>query len=208
MLGQLAKHMQVPVNSGEQRTATCAAVADPEDPIREAVAQGKPDAAIELCAARFGGSIGRLCMALLGSQAEAEDVVQETLVTAHGSLAQWRGEGSLRAWLFGIARRKCARQLERKSAHALKLQLVTPPASPDDDAEQRLLANERARKARLALAAVKPSEREALVLRYVGELSFKEIAEACGIDEAAARKRVSRALHKLRASVRHEESEP
>ena len=40
--------------------------------------------------------------------------------------------------------------------------------------------------------------------RFEGDLSFKEVAEACGIDEAAARKRVSRALAKLRAELGEE----
>ena len=55
-----------------------------------------------------------------------------------------------------------------------------------------------AQRARDALAKLKPSEREAVVLRYEGELSFRELAAACGVDEAAARKRVSRALSRLR----------
>jgi RNA polymerase sigma-70 factor (ECF subfamily) len=37
-----------------------------------------------------------------------------------------------------------------------------------------------------------------VVLRYESDLSFREVAEACGIEEAAARKRVSRALERLR----------
>ena len=54
---------------------------------------------------------------------------------------------------------------------------------------------------RNALAELKPSEREAVVLRYDAGLSFREVAAACGVDEAAARKRVSRALSRLRASL-------
>jgi RNA polymerase sigma-70 factor (ECF subfamily) len=64
------------------------------------------------------------------------------------------------------------------------------------------------RKARLlrdALEKLKPSEREALVLRYVADLSHREIAMACGLDEAAARKRISRALERMRSLVPSEE---
>ena len=55
--------------------------------------------------------------------------------------------------------------------------------------------------ARNALAQLKPSEREAVVLRYDAGMSFREVAVACGVDEAAARKRVSRALIRLRESL-------
>ena len=60
---------------------------------------------------------------------------------------------------------------------------------------------QRAERARAALEQIRPSEREAVVLRYAAELSFREVGEACGIDEAAARKRVSRALARLREAL-------
>lgn len=152
-------------------------------------------ATAELLVDEHAVAVGRLCMALLGSQAEAEDALQETLLSALVSLESFRGEGTLRAWLFGIARRKCARQLEarareREKKHELGLQ---PPALPEG-AERATMA----RRARRLLEEIKPTEREAVVLRFAGELSFRELGQACGIEEAAARKRVSRGLSRLR----------
>lgn len=69
------------------------------------------------------------------------------------------------------------------------------------DAGELSLERERAQRARAALAKLKPSEREAVVLRYDSGLSFREVALACGVDEAAARKRVSRALARMRADL-------
>ena len=63
-----------------------------------------------------------------------------------------------------------------------------------------------ARRARLLLGEIRPTEREALVLRYAAELSFREVAQACGIDEAAARKRVSRGLLRLRTLLGEDKS--
>jgi RNA polymerase sigma-70 factor, ECF subfamily len=159
-----------------------------------ALRAGDKRRALGLCMREHGRAVGRLCMALLGSQAEAEDAVQDTFIAAHAGFDGFRGDGSLRAWLFGIARRRCARALERRG--------VTRTMEPDPGhapaADELLEARQRANTARALLADVKPSEREALLLRYVGELSFREVAEACGIDEPAARKRVSRALARLR----------
>ena len=70
-----------------------------------------------------------------------------------------------------------------------------------DPAELVELARDGVR-ARALLEQIRPSEREALLLRYLGELSFREVADAAGIDEAAARKRVSRALLHLRELMR------
>jgi RNA polymerase sigma-70 factor, ECF subfamily len=177
------------------------------DPIAELIAAGDHRAAVARCAQEHGAAIGRLCMALVGSQPDAEEVLQETLLAAHRSMAGYRGEGSVRSWLFGIARRQCARHLERRGrpARAAHLQLVGDEGAPSP--AQDVAAERRARVLREALAKLRPTEREALVLRYQGELSFREIAAMCGIDEAAARKRASRGLDRLRGLLAMEELE-
>ena len=168
--------------------------------IEAALHRHEHGAALMLCARQHGAAIGRLCMALVGSQADAEDLTQETLLAAHDAFASWRGDGSIRAWLFGIARRKCARHLESRTAGRAKLELLrddAPAPDPADAAADRQMAA----RARKALAEIRPTEREALILRYAGGLSFREVAAACGIDEAAARKRVSRAHARLREDL-------
>jgi len=166
---------------------------NPDDEVLAAIRAGDRRHALALCAQHVA-SIGRLCMALLGSQSEADDAVQDTLLAAHRGLQDFRGEGTLRAWLFGIARRRCARTLESRRL----VRAVGEPPEPPPDAGELLEARRRAEAARKLLGELRPTEREALVLRYVGELNFREVGEACGIDEAAARKRVSRALARLR----------
>ena len=184
------------------RTESRAEDADVESDreVTDALRAGDQQRALMLCARRHGRSVGRLCMALLGSQAEADDAVQDTFVAAHGAFDGYRGDGPLRAWLFAIARRRCARALERRGR--------APETERDRDeaprADELIAARQRAETARALLAEVRPSEREALLLRYVGELSFREVAAACGIDEPAARKRVSRALARLRELGRNE----
>ena len=172
-------------------------VAKPTDSIAVLIAEGDYHQAISLCADNFGLPLGRMCMALLGSQADAEEVVQETLIAAHRGIASYRGEGSVGSWLYGIARRQCARHLEKKRCQEHHLRLVA-----DDEVnagpENSIVTRRRARSVRAALDRLKPSERETLVLRYQAELSFREIASICGIKEAAARKRASRGLQRLR----------
>jgi RNA polymerase sigma-70 factor (ECF subfamily) len=145
--------------------------------------------------------VGRFCMALLGSQSEAEDALQETLVAALDGLESFRGEGSLRAWLLTIARRCCARRLElRARERELRQNLAVPEATAS--AERLSMA----RRARQLLGEIRPTEREALILRFAAELSFREVGQACGIDEAAARKRVSRGLARLRSLLGEDKS--
>lgn len=172
-----------------------------EQGIVSAVKSGDHRAAVALCARHYGAAIGRLCMALVGSQEEADDLTQETLIDAHAGFGSWRGDSSVRSWLFAIARRKCARHLERTTRRQARLRLVHD-SERGNSSDELLALRQTAEKARQALGAIRPSEREALVLRYAGELSFREVGDACGIDEAAARKRVSRALARLRDAVK------
>ena len=187
----------IPLGLAGSQPGGASAGAEPDQDILAALAGGDRRHALTLCARRHGPALGRLCMALLGSQSEADDAVQETLLAAHAGFDDFRKEGSLRAWLFGIARRRCARVKERRGAlHAMAD--GTEPRTADDLLEVR----RRAETARALLARLRPTEREALLLRYGSELSFREVGGATGIDEATARKRVSRALARLRELVK------
>ena len=178
------------------------------DPIERLIRDGKHREAAGMCARMHGAALGRLCMALLGSQAEAEEAVQETLLAACRAMGDWRGDGTVRAWLFGIARRQCARRYERGAREGRAARLVDEDAARGGDSPAAaVIAIRRALAVREALAELKPSEREALVLHYQGGLSFGEIARACGIDEAAARKRASRGLARLRKTITAENVE-
>lgn len=183
--------------SVEQVTVSAAAASASQlasdSDILAAARRGDREAASELLVGAHAPALGRVCLALLGSQTEAEDALQETLLDALEGLAGFRGEGSLRAWLSGFARRRCARRLETRTRRR-EVEATLPPRESPASAEQLALAG----RARRLLEDVKPTEREALVLRFSAELSFREVGEACGIDEAAARKRVSRGLLRLR----------
>lgn len=177
------------------------AMESPVDPIEELIAGGRHREALAACARAHGPALGRVCMALLGSQADADEAVQESLLAAHRGFAGFRRDGTVRAWLFGIARHVCARRLEGRRRDQRLLEVVPADGAADDGFATR----QRARLVRRGLEQLKPSERDALVLRYVADLSHREIAVACQIDEAAARKRVSRALEALRSVLPAEE---
>jgi RNA polymerase sigma-70 factor (ECF subfamily) len=187
---------------GGDMQALAAKVVGP-DPIVELIHAGHHRDALAACARTHHVVLGRLCMALLGSQADADEAVQETLLRAHRAMASYRAEGSVKAWLCGIARHVCAHVLETRRRGRELLELVPT----EGEAREAFELRRTARVLRVALEKLKPSEREALALRFVADLSHREIAETCGLDEAAARKRVSRALDRLRSVMPTEENE-
>lgn len=195
---------------GVEMQVQAVAIPSSSDPIVELIREGQHREALTACARTHHTILGRLCMALLGSQADADEAVQETLLRAHRAMASYRAEGSVKAWLCGIARHVCAHTLETRRRGRELLEVVPPEeeGSPRSGGQRDAFeARRRTRLVREALEKLKPSEREALVMRFVADLSHREIAVACGLDEAAARKRTSRALARLRSIVPTEEIE-
>lgn len=125
--------------------------------------------------------------ASLGAASEADALVVETLAGAFRE-AGASDESTLETTaLFASLRRRCAQALERRRR---------APLTP---ADERVGPGGRTR---ALLAAIRPSEREALLLRYVGGLSTAEVARVCGIDVELAEARVSRALASLCRAAR------
>lgn len=188
--------------AGTAKTHDGVSAADRQPPttFQEAMERGDHRAALAICVREHGESVGRLCMAMLHSQTEAEEVAQETLLAAYESFPSFRFEAPVRAWLLGIARKKCLKTLLQRRRHEEKSAELPPPSEPEG-AEERIHRRRRAVKARAVLQQLKPTEREALLLRYQGELSYRGVAFACAVEEPTARKRVSRALLHLRAAL-------
>jgi len=176
---------------------------EPLDPIVALMRDGQHRDALAACAKTHGPILGRLCMALLGSQADADEATQETLLRAHRGMGSYRAEGTVKAWLCGIARHVCAHMLETRRKQREILEVV--PIEPE--ARDVFATRRRSRAVRDGLAKLKPTEREALVMRYVADLSHREIALACNLDEPTARKRISRALARLRSVMPEQEIE-
>ncbi len=130
----------------------------------------------------------------------AEDMAQEALIEAFRHLGTLRDAGKFRGWLFTILRNKCYRYLQRRHPEELPL---------DEAAEElscTLALDEEAPFAEL-LDMLPVQGREILAARYLYALSFKEIGEALGISEAAARVRCTRARAQLRVLLQQHEAE-
>jgi RNA polymerase sigma-70 factor (ECF subfamily) len=191
------------VGDGMETAVATQLAGEPIDPIVALMQDGRHRDALAACATAHGVILGRLCMALLGSQADADEATQETLLRAHRAMASYRAEGSIKAWLCGIARHVCAHMLETRRKQRELLEVVPVEAEARDVFAMR----RRSRAVREGLAKLKPTEREALVLRFVADLSHREIATACNLDEPTARKRISRALARLRSVMPEQEIE-
>jgi len=124
----------------------------------------------------------------------ADDVFQETMLAALRAYDQVRDPGSVRAWLFSIAARK-AIDAHRDTARA-------PQPVPDPDpATGAAEAGSVAGSIWAHVRRLPEKQREAVALRFLGDLSHREIAQVMQTSEAAARRNVFEALKRLRAEV-------
>lgn len=154
---------------------------------------------------RYFDRVYGLAYRLLGERTAAEDATQDVFLKVHRAADRLDPDRDPEPWLRTITTNVC-RDLWRSGAHRLARRSSSLDAGPAADAalasrgrtpEGDLLAGERERLVREALAGLPESLREAVVLREYQGLGYDEIARTLGINETAARKRYSRALAEL-----------
>ena len=195
--------------AGRSPLGSAASVEVPDDlEVVHAVLAGEREA-FRVLVERESAAIVRVCYRVLGDVHEAEDVAQETFVTAYRSLAGWRGEGPFGAWLARIAVRLAVRQAGRRKAVAWARPvdagaldpLAALPASPRVQPEQAALRAERDTATRRALAGLAEPYREVVALRFFGERSLEEIAALTGRPLGTVKTHLRRGLLRLREAL-------
>jgi RNA polymerase sigma-70 factor, ECF subfamily len=146
----------------------------------------------------------RLAYRILGDREDAEDVAQDTFVTAYRSIATFRGDGPIGAWLRTIATRLAIRRAADRSAETR----LSPQLDDSDRTEPgplaAVLSAERGAAVRRAINALSEAQREVVALRLFGELSLQEIADATGQPLSTCKSHLRRGLQRLRVALRDE----
>lgn len=135
---------------------------------------------------RHAGAIARFA-ASEGAREEIEEIVQDTFVRAFGSLDAFRGESSLRTWLFTIARRLILDRRRAARRRPASVEMQEGDVSTEYDALDAMIANESESKVRNAVDRLTRTQREVFLLRVNEGLSYREIAGIVGTTEGAAR---------------------
>ncbi|HEY7294740.1 MAG TPA: RNA polymerase sigma factor [Dehalococcoidia bacterium] len=167
-------------------------------------------AAYEELVQRYSRPIFNFVYRMLGSYADADDIAQDVFVQVYKSLPSARTDLPFKPWLYVIARNKCLDFLKRK-----RPLFFSDVDSPDDDGDsiaERVQDTEplpedlveRADLQRIlheAVLALPERYRQVVAMRYSGELSFAEIAEALGLPENTVKTHFHRAKGLLRGRL-------
>lgn len=159
----------------------------------------------------YSEPIYRLGLKMLGSEQDAEDVLQETFMKALRSIREFEGRSSISTWLYRIAMNEIFLTLRKRKP------IEEPLDGYDSDGEEpekpreiidwcclpenELMTAEVRETMNQAIEKLSPALRSVFILRDMNHLSVKETAEALGISEAAVKTRLLRARLQLREEL-------
>jgi RNA polymerase sigma-70 factor (ECF subfamily) len=169
------------------------------------------EAAYEALLSRFQAPVFNLVSRLLRDTGEACDVVQEVFLKVFRKIDSFRGDSSLKTWIYRIAVNEAhnhSRWIGRHRRQEVGLEgeedsrgycdtLSAPGSSPFD----YVLDRERHRLVEAALAELSPGFRTAVVLRDVEDLSYEEIAQILDIPLGTVKSRILRGREALRREL-------
>jgi len=146
---------------------------------------------------RHRSAVFRFAWRLSGSTATADDVMQECFLALVRGAAYDSERGTLRTYLFGIARNLLLRHWRISGREAEE----SDEAVATTDVLGNLLTKERSELVARAVAQLPPLQREAIVLFTYEEMSLEQIAEIVGADVGAVKSRLRRARESLHAAL-------
>jgi RNA polymerase sigma factor (sigma-70 family) len=160
--------------------------------------------AYEVLVRTYQGVAQRTAYVITGDAGDAEDAAQSAFIKAYYALGRFRSDAPFRPWLLKIVANE-ARNRRRSAGRREGLRLRLEEDRPREDAapspEAAVLAGEPRRVLVEALNSLKEDERRVIALRYLLDLSEKEMAAVMGVAKGTVKSRLSRAMKKLRAKL-------
>ena len=173
-----------------------------EDLVQRDIALGRFRDALETLVRGYQHVIVGFCANMLGDPDDGEEIAQEVFLAVYTAMPRFRGQASVRTWLFAIARKQCLKTLRnrrrRKRLQHDQRQAIAetshrePSLSPEEDPEAQLQL------VKNSLGRLDKAERALLLMRYDAGLPIADISHVLGLSVASVRRRLVRALHHLR----------
>src|SRR5690242_18546317 len=179
-------------------------VLDREQTTIARMAAGDPDALTELYDAHRAPLLAYLRL-LTRDAGLAEEMLQDTLLAAWTGAGRFAGRASVRAWLFGIARRRAHDALRRRSLRLVPDEAMAETAAADPEPEALAIAAAERDDLIRAIDRLSPLHREILLLTFVHDLSYRELADVLGVPLGTVQSRLANARRALAALLRSPE---
>ncbi|MGC8792253.1 MAG: RNA polymerase sigma factor [Bryobacteraceae bacterium] len=181
---------------------------DPDLPIVQRCLAGEEAAWEELVKTHIR-RVYSICYRFTGNDAEAQDLTQEVFLRVFRSLKSFRaGEGSFQVWLHRLTRNLLIDHYRRshmdRATDGLHTQLAVleERSSPDSRTDSAVSGREAAELLHYALQKLSPELREAVILRDLEGLEYREIAAVLRIPEGTVKSRLNRGRAELARVLR------
>jgi RNA polymerase sigma-70 factor (ECF subfamily) len=172
------------------------------DPLLIQRAQSGDAQALERLLQEIAPLVHRFGMRMCRHEADADDVLQDTLLAVATHLPEFEGRSSLSSWVFMLARTACARKRRGlKNRPHVSEDAVGERASTDGSPEDGAEEQELRRAVELALSRLSEEHREVLLLRDMEGLTAPDVAQSLGLSVEAVKSRLHRARAALRAAL-------
>src|SRR6185503_16652983 len=158
-------------------------------------------AAFDVIVDRHRRAVYQLCYRFVGNHEDASDLSQDVFLRAYRGLRNFRGQSTLRTWLYRIGVNVCLNRVSAKTVQSEPLgdqQFVDAGAELPSD---RVLKDERAARVRVAIAELPRKQRATLILRMYHEMSHQEIADVLGSSVGAVKANFFHALANLKRQL-------
>lgn len=133
---------------------------------------------------------------------EAADLAQETFLRAYKSLSKYRGQASVKNWMYRIAHNICYDYLRKKRVSSSTFWETLVPnyksQPPKESPEEILIAQDRQRDIKWAIEQLSPTYKEVIILYHFQECSYEEIADILNTPKRTIETRLYRARKKLK----------
>ena len=158
--------------------------------------QGDRDALSKVLSAQYQ-RVFAVCLRIMGSRTAAEDQTQEALLRIARGLSTFEGKSAFGTWCHRVATTTCLDELRRQRRRPTTATLTNTDGNdvePVDDVDitAGIEWNDVRAEIRKALDAVPVEFARAVVLRYVLELEYQEIADLTGVAAGTVKSRISR----------------
>ena len=163
---------------------------------------GDPEAFAHIYS-RFERMVYNLALRMSADPDEAEECTQETFVRVHRYLERFRGDSSLKTWIFRVAINCSRTRLRRRARRRRRFRQGQPEQLEREvdshrSPEERTVDRDMAGRLVALLAQVEPPYREAVILRDLEGLSYRQIGSVLGVRPGTVRSRIARGREALR----------
>lgn len=160
----------------------------------------------------YKDKVFQICFRMLGNRQEAEDLAQEAFVRAYVNIRSFNITMKFSTWLYRIATNLCIDRLRKKKpdyyldaevagTEGLNMysQIASDMAKPEEEVESLELQET----IQVEIMKLPEKYRSVIVLRYIEELSLKEISEILDLPVGTVKTRIHRGREALRKQLRH-----